>query len=138
MRPGGSASDKLFASLEQFRQTWPKSGWSWDYRLNTVASSFHVELAEEAHRVISGAMPDLYDSRSLSKAPQQIRDVAENSGGVRSDQRIYVLPTSGRLIAYGLWWPWGDEITISMRIGLAGYVGETDHERLRTQFNAIG
>ena len=31
---------------------------------------------------------------------------------------------SGRLVGYGLWWPWGDEITVSLRIGLGGDVLE--------------
>ena len=43
----------------------------------------------------------------------------------------------GRLAAFGLWWPWGDEITISLRIGLGGYVGELDLVRLRETFDAL-
>jgi hypothetical protein len=26
----------------------------------------------------------------------------------------------GRVFAYGLWWPWGDGMTISLRVGIAG------------------
>jgi hypothetical protein len=40
-------------------------------------------------------------------------------------------------VAYGLWWPWGDELTVSLRIGLGGYVGEPDLARLKETFGAL-
>jgi len=137
MEPSGSATDQLFARLERLKERWPKKGWSWDYRVNCVASSFHVDLTQEAHQALVAVLPEVYDYKKLSKANQHVRQVAENVGGVRSDQLIYTLSTQGRLVPYALWWPWGDEITISLRLGLAGYVGEADHQRLQLQFNAL-
>ena len=43
----------------------------------------------------------------------------------------------GRLVAFGLWWPWGDETTISFRVGIGGYVLEPDLMRLREAFGAL-
>ena len=54
-----------------------------------------------------------------------------------ADQRVYTMKTNGRLVPYALWWPWGDEITVSLRVGLAGYVSEQDLQRLQMNFNAI-
>jgi hypothetical protein len=53
------------------------------------------------------------------------------------DQRLYSSDLGGRLFAFGLWWPWGDETTISLRIGLGGYVAEADLVRLREVFDAL-
>jgi hypothetical protein len=36
-----------------------------------------------------------------------------------------------------MWWPWGDEITISLRIGLAGTGAVQEEDRLRTAFDAL-
>jgi hypothetical protein len=138
MQGGGSTTDQMFQALERFRQAWPKQGWSWDYRFNAVASSFHVDLSPEAERAIAVLFSELYDHRSLHRAPEHIQEVAEAVGGVRSDQRIYAAPASGRLVPYALWWPWGDEITISLRVGLAGYVGDADLKRLQDNFHSIG
>jgi hypothetical protein len=137
--PGsGSATDQLFGRLDQFKERWPKKGWSWDYRVSCVASSFHVDLTQECHEALVRTLPDVYDYKTITKASPAVRQIAEQVGGVRSDQLIYTAPSEGRLVAYALWWPWGDEITISLRLGLSGYVGESDHQRLQMQFNALG
>lgn len=137
MDPGASSTDKLFKSLERFRQTWVKQGWSWDYRLECVASSFHVDLTPEAERSVSETFLEMYDYRTMSRAPDYIQEIAEAVGGVRADQRIYTTRTGARLNPYAMWWPWGDEITISLRVGLAGYTSDQDFTRLQLEFNAI-
>ena len=137
MEPAGSATDQMFILLAQLREVWPKKGWSWDYRFNCVASSFHVDLTNECEQALLSVFPDTFDHRSMDRAPEHINDMAESVGGVRSDQRIFTLKTDARLVPYAMWWPWGDEITISLRVGLAGYVGEADNQRMQMDFNAI-
>ena len=132
-----SSTDELFKHLGQFKSHWPKGGWSWDYRFSTVASSFHVDLTEEAEVAVLKYLPHEWNYRSIANAPPAVRDVIENAGGVRTDQRVFATPQNGRLLAYGLWWPWGDEITISLRVGLAGYVSDNDQVRLQELFNAL-
>src|SRR5690606_19911874 len=112
-------------------------GWSWDYRFSTVTSSFHVDLTSDAERAVLRFMPNEWNYRSIASAPAAVRDVVDGAGGVRTDQRVFATQQNGRLLAYGLWWPWGDEITISLRVGLAGYVSESDQVRLQELFNAI-
>jgi len=128
----------MFFSLEQFRKAWPKQGWSWDYRFSMVASSFHVDLIPDAERALLLAFPESYDPKGFARAPEHIRELGESVGGIRADQRMFAGPAVGRLVPIGLWWPWGDEITISLRVGLAGYVGEHDLRRLQMNFNALG
>lgn len=127
----------MFAQLERLRQAWPKKGWSWDYRFNCVASSFHVDLTRDCEKALLSVLPEIFDQRSMERAPEHIVEMVEAVGGVRPDQRIYTLRSGGRLTPYAMWWPWGDEITISLRVGLAGYVGEADNQRMQIDFNAI-
>ena len=134
-RPGSSAA--LFEKLGQFRKNWIKGGWSWDSRFSCVASSFNVDFEVEARAVVLAYLPHEWSSKTISGAPQATRDVAEATGGVRTDQRLYTMDQTGRLLAFGLWWPWGDEITVSLRLGLGGYVGELDYVRLRETFEAL-
>ncbi len=132
-----SSTDELFERLRQLKSRWPKGGWSWDYRFSTVASSFHVDLTSEAEQAVLSYLPNEWNYRSIASAPPAVRDVVEAAGGVRTDQRVFATQQSGRLLAYGLWWPWGDEITISLRVGLAGYVSDGDQTRLQELFNAL-
>ncbi len=137
MSSGASATDQLFERLNAFRADWPKKGWSWDYRFECVASSFHVDLTREAETALLRHLPAIFDHKTLASAPAHIQEVSEEVGGVRADQKIFTGDASGRLAAFGLWWPWGDETTISLRVGLAGYVSEQDLQRLQMEFNAI-
>jgi len=137
MEAAATSSDQIFALFERFRQAWPKKGWSWDYRLNCVASSFHVDLTRDCEKALLATFADVFDQRSLDRSPEPIQELAETTGGIRSDQRIYVLRSAGRLTPYAMWWPWGDEITVSLRIGLTGYVGEADYQRMQMEFQAI-
>jgi hypothetical protein len=138
MDAGASTTDRLFKSFERFRQVWVKQGWSWDYRLECCASSFHVDMIPEAERSLATLFAEVYDHRTLTRAPEYLQELAEAVGGIRADQRIYTTRSGGRLNPYGLWWPWGDEITISLRIGLAGYTSDQDFQRLQLEFNTIG
>jgi len=137
VRSMSSSTDELFALLGELKVHWPKGGWSWDYRFSTVASSFHVDLTKEAEKAVLKYMPSEWNYRSIANAPPTVREVVEGAGGVRTDQRVFATAQTGRLLAYGLWWPWGDEITISLRVGLAGYVSDSDQQRLQELFNAL-
>ncbi len=99
-----------------------------------MASSFNVELEAEARAVVLRFLPNEWGSKTIVNRTGRAERSAEATGGVRTDQRVFTGDNSGRLLGYGLWWPWGDEITISLRIGLGGYVLDPDMARLRETF----
>ena len=110
--------DPIFAALAQLRADWPKRGWSWDSRLNCVASSFDAVAVEQAEAATARAFPTVWNDKTMPQAPATIREVGERSGGVRAGQLIYARATDVSVISYGLWWPWGNGSTISLRVGL--------------------
>lgn len=108
----------IFDAFARLRTSWPRRGWSWDKRFNCVASSFDVESAPKARELVQEAFPRVWTDRTLATAPPQIRALSERTGGVRSDQILFSADPVLSVIPYGLWWPWGDAKTISLRIGL--------------------
>jgi len=134
-RPG-SPVETLFASLSRLRQAWPKRGWSWDTRLSCVASSFGVELTQEARAAAKIALTTEYTQSTLRSAPAAVREIAEQTGGLRPDQFLMCSEPSMIGFAYGLWWPWGDDTTISLRIGLTGRALSIEVPRFREIFGA--
>jgi len=116
----GSPAHSLFQSLSAFRQQWPGGGFSWDSRLFCVASSFSVDLENEARSAVTKVFRFQWNSRSIRTAPEPVQEIAEVVGGLRSDQILVGTEPNETLMAYGLWWPWGDDVTISFRIGLSG------------------
>ncbi len=110
--------DPIFEALARLRTEWPKRGWSWDSRLCCVASSFDAVHVEQAEAAALRALPTVWSERSMPQAPPAIREVGERSGGVRAGQLIYARATDVSIVAYGLWWPWGNGSTISLRVGI--------------------
>jgi hypothetical protein len=95
-------------------------GWSWDDRQSCVASSFSVEVEAEARKAANLALPQEWTSRTIGRAPPPVRDLAERTGGLREGQLLLSGLAVGAAFAYGLWWPWGDGMSVSARVGLGG------------------
>jgi hypothetical protein len=126
----------LFNALKDLRAAWPSRGWSWDTRLTCVTSSFVVEFEAKARSAVAVALTSEWTATTIQSAPAVLKDLAERSGGLRSGQLIFSSPAVAGLFAYGLWWPWGDSITTSLRIGLGGPNAREDAlRRLRDVFN---
>jgi hypothetical protein len=85
-----------------------------------VSSSFSVDLEQKNRALALNSMQTEYTSRSIAAAPQTLRDICERAGGLRSGQYVFMGPMVGRVFSYGLWWPWGDGMTISLRVGVGG------------------
>ena len=128
--------ESLFGRLRAFRSSWVSRGWSWDRRFGCVASTFGLEDADRARRLVSALLSDTWTPATLPKAPPLIAELAEATGGVRADQLLFATPDA-RVIAFGLWCPWGGEAgNISLRLGLVGQISEDEMEKLRELFGA--
>jgi hypothetical protein len=111
-------NEQLFAALRRVRASWPARGWSWDSRMVCVTSSFSTEFETKARAAIAEALTVEWTSSSIGRAPPLLRDYVDRYGGLRHGQVLFSSGnTAGSLSAFGLWWPWGDGGTISMRIG---------------------
>ena len=110
----------IFEAFSRLRTSWPKRGWSWDSRFECVASTFGSDLITEAKASAGIALPQVWTDKTLGTAPTALRDLAKKTGGVRAAQMLLSGDPYGLLLPYGLWWPWEDGHTISLRIGLEG------------------
>ena len=130
----GDSWSVLLTPMRELRATWPSRGWSWDSRMTCVSSSFHAELDADA-RAAAHTLSSEWTSTTIQRAPSHLRDLAERTGGLRAGQKLVTTPTVGASYLYGLWWPWGDGMTTSMRIGLGGPDATSDaYQRLRDVF----
>jgi hypothetical protein len=119
IRGWNDAWQPLFDSLGRMKMAWPTRGWSWDPRLSCITSSFTTEQEPQARAATQMALQNEWTPQTIARGPAQLRDVVERAGGVRQGQLVLSTgPTSG-LLLFGLWWPWGDAETVSLRVGLA-------------------
>lgn len=119
IRGWNDAWQPLFESLGRMKAAWPTRGWSWDARLMCVTSSFTTEQEPAARKAAQMALHNEWTSATLVRAPQALRDVVERAGGIRQGQLALSSGPINGLLVYGLWWPWGDGETVSLRVGLA-------------------
>jgi len=115
--------------LDRFRKlkgAWPARAWSWDSRLVCITSSFAVELESKARAAALEALPVEFTSATLSRAPTELRRVAERTGGLRMGQLLLTTRDKSPYVAFGLWWPWGDGMTTSFRVGVDGLDWDED------------
>jgi hypothetical protein len=109
---------ELFQALERLKSKWPGSEWSYDRRLRCVASSIPMSQAPAARAAMAEVLSTSWTSQTLAEAPDAVRKLADGCGGVRAAQLLFWGGAPGAPGAFGLWWPWGDGTTVSLRIGL--------------------
>lgn len=110
----------LLEAFGTFRASWPRRGWTFDNRFDCVASTFGADFAPQAKQLITSVLPHVWTDVTLVTSTPVIAHVAERTGGLRSGQFIFAAAPVGRVTAYGLWWPWEEGRTVSLRIGLEG------------------
>jgi len=110
----------LLDSLKDVKSKWPMRGWSFDNRFMCVASTFGIEMVDKCRAAISVALPRDWSERTLPNAPSMLRELASRTGGVRAGQFLFSSDVVSGATAYGLWWPWEEGRTISLRIGIEG------------------
>ena len=109
----------LLDGLEQLRVAWPGGGWSWDPRFKCVTSSFGKEIAPRARDAMAGTLASEWTATNLQDAPEGVKALAAKFGGVREGQFLFTGTAAGAMHLFGLWWPWGDGATVSLRVGVA-------------------
>lgn len=109
-----------FTALGQIRQHWPTRGWSFDNRFMALASTFRSDVAPQARSAIAKILATEWSEATLRLAPQPVRDIASRTGGVRAGQFLFTHAIAPNVHAYGLWWPWEEGSTISLRIAVDG------------------
>ncbi|HMF43925.1 MAG TPA: hypothetical protein VKQ32_24800 [Polyangia bacterium] len=127
--------ESVFAALTRLRAAWPSQDWSYDRRLKCVASSIPLAREAEARAAMAEALPASFSVETLATAGEGQRDLVGKCGGLRAAQLLFWGGGDDAPGAFGLWWPWGDGTTVSLRIGLHDVdVPKERYPRLRDVF----
>jgi hypothetical protein len=124
----------IMAAFTNIRPSWPQRGWSWDSRQSAVASSFGTDLDARVRSLLSSVLSVEWTPARVAGAPPDVREIADRSGGLRAGQFLLTTPVPARTFAFALWWPWGDGLTTSLRIGLGANPRDDVLGRLRDVF----
>ena len=108
----------VLAHVSDLGRDWPGEAWRWEYRFAMVLSTITKDQTHDAQQALLRAMPELYDHVRINEAPTALRVAVNSKGGVRSGQLVFAAPSDNGTMSYALWWPWGDEETVSVRVGI--------------------
>lgn len=136
MANANEAWDLIFAALERLRGKWPSPDWMYDRRLKCVASSIPLAREPEARAAMAEVLPVSFSVDTLPGAAAGVRALVEKCGGLRATQLVFWGAGGDDAPGvFGLWWPWGDGTTVSLRIGLHDVdIPKERYPRLRDVF----
>lgn len=110
----------LLQAFGQLRESWPAREWSWDHRFKCVTSSLAMESAAELRRLLGGVVPAEWTADSFASSPPEVQSLRERCGDVRPGQLLLTGPQTSGMLPFAMWWPWGDQTKVSVRLGIAG------------------
>ena len=113
-----AAWESIFEGLARLRERWLSPEWTYDRRLRCVASSIPLTQEADARAVIGDMFPTIWTATTLPEAPEGVRALVATCGGVRAAQQLLWNGAADGPGAFGLWWPWGDGTTVTLRVGL--------------------
>ncbi len=90
--------------------------WKWDSRFNAALAEFPKEKQDSVRAILDPYLSATWDSSSIRKAPDVVKRIAKDFGGLRSGQLLFFSDPNRDVCIFGAWWPWGDGKSISIRV----------------------
>jgi hypothetical protein len=105
--------------------------WSWDtWPAGMVLSKIDITGRKKAEALLREVFAGSWDHKKIAGAPAKIRGILESVGGVGERQVAYASNPDAPAILIGLWWPWGNGETVSLRLGLAPGIAGCSQDEL--------
>lgn len=94
--------------------------WSWDtWPAGMVLSKIDITARRQAEALLREVFAGSWDNKKIAGAPSTVQEIVESCGGVGEGQTVYASNPDAPAVLVALWWPWGNAVTVSLRLGLA-------------------
>ena len=90
--------------------------WEWDDRFETGLAVFSVDTIDRVRTILDCYLNIAWDKSNIRKAPEIVQKIASNFGGIKSKQMLLTSDPNQDTLIFGVWWPWNDGKTISIRV----------------------
>lgn len=98
--------------------------WEWDKNLCTSLVIIDKIDTEMIFFPFTLEFDEKWDFSTIDQAPPRFYEYFSSKYGIMPGQTVFTSRQSG-LILYSIWWPWGEDDKISLRVGIFS----TDHGR---------
>ena len=79
-------------------------------------AEFFIDNKDAVRAIVERYLSIVWDSSNIGKAPDIVQMIVNDLGGLRSGQLLFVSDPNQDALVFGVWWPWGDGKTISLRV----------------------
>ena len=90
--------------------------WKWDDRTGTILAEFSADKEKDIRAILEKFLTISFDSSTINTAPQIVQTLDNHLGGLRPTQLLFCSHPSHDAFVFCAWWPWGNGMTISLRI----------------------
>ena len=90
--------------------------WKWDERFETALAEFKVENKARVHDELVRRLGNIWDVSNVETAPEAVQTIINAFGGMMPGQLLFTSDPEQEALVFCAWWPWGNGITISLRI----------------------
>ena len=91
--------------------------WKWDGRFQAVLAEFSAAKKVDVRTILERSLRNAWESSNIGSAPDRVREISGRLGGLRPGQLLFTSDPGQETFIFCAWWPWGDNKTISIRIG---------------------
>jgi hypothetical protein len=104
----------------KFKNVLPGSSvWKLDDRFNTVVAAFEKGGSEIIFSTLKASFSQEWSKKTVRKAPENIKSIASSISGIEKGQIVFTTDDNEVPVLFAAWWPWGDGINVSLRIGVS-------------------
>jgi hypothetical protein len=115
--------------------------WQWDTRFNVALVVIDKRDMPVVLPLISQKFNQTWNDANIDTAPSVIMDVINDNFGIQPGQILFNSDDKNDLILLAAWWPWGNGVNISLRIGLFQpkheVIGPTEAEQFLREWFTI-
>ena len=109
--------------------------WKWEDRFGVALAEFNVANQDDIRGILEGFLTNTWDNSTISNAPDIIQQLVNKFNGLKSGQLLFTSDTEQDDFLFGIWWPWGNGNTISIRVAPSFIkLSEADYQELIKQF----
>ncbi len=111
--------DKFKLISCRIREAIPSSfSWSWDEDFDVARIVFHKSEMDPLLMTLEKEFHGKWDFTSIDSAPASIENYIHSIFGIIPGQILFTAGENSGPILFAVWWPWGNENYISLRIGI--------------------
>ena len=92
--------------------------WQWEDRFSVVMTVFDKIDMDEIRTSVLQGFDQHWDSSNVNDAPEVIISLIKALYGISPGQVLFHTDQETGILLYAAWWPWGNGVNISLRIGI--------------------